>query len=317
MIIVKKLFFLLIIISAFWLVIKKQDLQVPLDLLSVQQWLQLIGLQFLTMFLIHIQWARLSKQIELKISQWQLLTVNMLGNCVDFLTPSMKAGSELTKVVWLNKNTTITKEKATSLVLIQKSISMTVFGFIAAYSCFTVNIDILSSVTNHNGLLYFTGLLFVLVAMVIIIKKIKNKIKPFIDQLCQHFRRLIAHPYFMIEQVLLSVAIWFIFPYKLSLLLDIYQIKLSISVVIGVTFISYAVGMLPLLPGGMGSFESTLVLLLRSFEISYTISIAIALLFRFITYWLQLVISLLYLLGRRMVKWYLNKKSRISSHYVT
>ncbi|WP_017471686.1 lysylphosphatidylglycerol synthase transmembrane domain-containing protein [Amphibacillus jilinensis] len=314
---VKKLFFLLIVISAFWLVIKKQDLEVPLDLLSIQQWFQLIGLQLLTMALIHIQWARLSKQIELQVSQWHLLTVNMLGNCVDFLTPSMKAGSELTKVVWLNQNTTITKEKATSLVLIQKSISMTVFILIAAYSCFTVNIDILSSVTHHNGPLYFTGLLFVLVAMVIVIKKFKNKIKPFIDQLCQHFRRLFARPYFMVEQVLLSVVVWLIFPYKLSLLLDIYDIKLSISVIIGVTFISYTVGMLPLLPGGIGSFESTLVLLLRSLGISYTISIAIALLFRFITYWLQLVISLLYLLGGRIVKWYLSKKSRISSHYVT
>ena len=60
------------------------------------------------------------------------------------------------------------------------------------------------------------------------------------------------------------------------------------------TFISYMVGMIPLLPGGLGGFEATMTSLLIVMQINSNDALAITLLFRFITFWFVVLISLLY-----------------------
>jgi uncharacterized protein (TIRG00374 family) len=52
--------------------------------------------------------------------------------------------------------------------------------------------------------------------------------------------------------------------------------------------------MIPLLPGGVGSFEATMTSLLIAMHITHGQALAITLLFRFITFWFVILISLLY-----------------------
>ena len=96
------------------------------------------------------------------------------------------------------------------------------------------------------------------------------------------------------RQFFLSLFIWTLFPVKMVLLVHLFTSNLNPIFLTEVTFISYLVGMIPLLPGGIGSFEATMTSLLIIMGIKQSDALAITLLFRFITFWFVILISLLY-----------------------
>lgn len=62
-----------------------------------------------------------------------------------------------------------------------------------------------------------------------------------------------------------------------------------------VTYLTYMIGMLPLLPGGVGTFEGSMAIFLTPFSVGLYSSIACAFILRFITYWLVFLISGVYM----------------------
>ena len=98
----------------------------------------------------------------------------------------------------------------------------------------------------------------------------------------------------MYKQILLSFSIWILFPVKMILLVHLFTTNHDWVFLTEVTFISYMVGMIPLLPGGIGGFEATMTSLLMAMKINPNDALAIALLFRFITFWFVILISILY-----------------------
>lgn len=67
--------------------------------------------------------------------------------------------------------------------------------------------------------------------------------------------------------------------------------SLNFLILIAVVFISYFVGMLPILPGGLAVFEGSMTGLLMMMHLPYKNSLAISLVFRFITYWFVMLLS--------------------------
>lgn len=55
------------------------------------------------------------------------------------------------------------------------------------------------------------------------------------------------------------------------------------------------IAMIPVMPGGLGTFEGSFVLLLAPMSIPFDMGLALALVLRFVTFWFVFIISGLYL----------------------
>ena len=87
-----------------------------------------------------------------------------------------------------------------------------------------------------------------------------------------------------ILQFVLALLIWAIFPLKLVLLIFPYTHAIPSLVLFGTTFVSYFAGMIPLLPGGLGTFEATMSGILTAYGLTLNQAVAITIVFRFITF---------------------------------
>ena len=93
----------------------------------------------------------------------------------------------------------------------------------------------------------------------------------------------------------LSIFIWLLYPAKMYILAV--QITPDVNAVyIGaVAFVSYMVAMLPIFPGGLGGFEGTMSGLLAAMGFIISDAAVITILFRFITFWFVMLVSLAYI----------------------
>ncbi|NLW56818.1 MAG: flippase-like domain-containing protein [Firmicutes bacterium] len=104
-----------------------------------------------------------------------------------------------------------------------------------------------------------------------------------------------------ILQFVLALLIWAIFPLKLILLIFPHNNSIPLLVLFGTTFVSYFAGMIPLLPGGLGTFETTMSGLLTIYGLPLNQAVAITIVFRFITFWFVLLLSLLLIGSERII----------------
>ena len=96
--------------------------------------------------------------------------------------------------------------------------------------------------------------------------------------------------------MILSLIIWNLFPLKAYLVSAYLSINISYIPILAVTYLTYMIGMVPLLPGGLGSFEASAVLFLSSMGIETYEALAFTLIFRFITFWFVFLVSGIYVL---------------------
>lgn len=97
-------------------------------------------------------------------------------------------------------------------------------------------------------------------------------------------------------QLILSLVIWNLFPLKAYLVCVYLSIDINYIPILAITYLTYMIGMVPLLPGGLGSFEASAVLFLSSMGVTAYESLAFALIFRFITFWFVFLVSVIYIL---------------------
>lgn len=144
-------------------------------------------------------------------------------------------------------------------------------------------------------------------------EKIVTFLAKWLNNFNQHSKKLKTKPFEIALQFFLSFTIWLIYPLKLFILLGGFRsninhisltdfgtmsgfaanggFSLNFLILIAVVFISYFVGMLPILPGGLAVFEGSMTGLLMMMHLPYKNSLAISLVFRFITYWFVMLLS--------------------------
>lgn len=271
----------------------------------------LLGLQLVTQFSLNYQWYRLCKVLGIPVSFKKLLVVNSYGTVVDAANPGEKVGGEVARVVQLNKILNLNTNQSTSLVTIQKSlslVSLVILNIVAAI--FLSNkVSFLSSLYARITLIaVLVAFAFFLIYALLFTPKLNEKvqriksngkvatwIKLWIEDFSKNTRTISDRPREWIFQFILSLAIWALFPLKLFIIVSRYT-TINIFVLFAITFISYFAAMIPLLPGGIGTFEATMSGMLMAYSLSVEGAMAISLIFRFITFWFVALFSLIIIL---------------------
>lgn len=277
---------------------------IPVSLL-----LTLIGLQIVTQLLLNYQWYRLSKVLGWNTLFLKLLVVNAYGMVADAITPGEKVGGEVVRVVKLNSCLGYSTGQSTILVTIQKALSLSALVILNMMVVLTMADHVFFLQAWPVRLLIFMLLIAIGVFLFFLlfrtnslsrrmarIKTSRRWLLRFIDWVSDF-----AHQTESIRQkrgewglqFVLSVLIWAIFPFKLILLVLPHTSSIPVLVLFGTTFVAYFAAMIPLLPGGLGTFEATMSGILTAYGLLLNQAVAVTIVFRFITFWFLLLVSLL------------------------
>ncbi len=278
---------------------------------SLLGFIALLFLQVISQLLVNYQWCRISKIMGGENNFFKMLYINTRGMIIECVTPGVKVGGEVTRGILLKKELNYSTQEAATLVTIERMLSFSSF--------FLINIFAFAHISNEfeifqavfiKVIIYFflIALLGILILIFACSSSLENRIrtsnprykwsdviKQFMLSLLSNIKVLKSIKGEIYKQFLLSLIIWIIFPMKMILLVHLFTSNYDPIFLAEVTFISYLVGMIPLLPGGIGSFEATMASLLMVMEIKSGNALAITLLFRFITFWFVILISLLYI----------------------
>lgn len=291
--------------------------QLPLPIM-----LLLIALQLLTQLALNYQWYRLCKSLNMKTSFFRLLVANSYGVIADAITPGEKVGGEVVRVVQLKRMLGYGTDQSASLTAIQKSISIfaLVLLNIAALAALSGRIGFLQAAAAKTVLiLILAALALFLLSMVFYTDKINSfmqrlpfngktarGIKKWMMGFASDTKQISSQPKRWIFQLLLSFGIWALFPMKLFILVSQYTV-VNIFVLYAVTFISYFAAMIPILPGGLGTFEGTMSGLLLVYGLTPEEAVAVSLVFRFVTFWFVVLLSAAVILLWKLLS-YIRKK---------
>lgn len=268
--------------------------------------LTLVALQIFTQLLISYQWYRLVNKLNYTGRFHQMFLANSYGNFYDSITPGSKVGGEFRKVFFLTNELNYNIHQSTTLVSIQKSFSF--FALLAlsgiAFIILSLNINFLHNIVYRLSLIAMFIIMSYLVFQVLFNSKnlsdklnkknlqstVGKKITVWISELANSMQLLKSNRFEILVQLIISLAIWILYPLKMYILISQYA-DISIILVFPVVFISYFTGMLPITPGGLGTFEGTMSNLFELANIEFSIAVTISVIFRFITFWFVFFLS--------------------------
>lgn len=234
----------------------------------------LLLLQAITQLILGVQWYRLVYCFSNVKSFYKVMYILCSGTVIEALTPGAKIGGEFTRYHYLKKELSISKADATKIIVVQKCISMSVLFTISIlsfiYIFFTLSIAMsLFMKIASIGLALF--LLFFLISLLFFSKYLLKCISFFnlthskVAIMIQSYHdsiQLIDTKEWII-QYCISLFVWIIFPMKMVILVSSLQVELSFIVLFAITMTCYSIGTLPITPGGLGTFEASLITLLQ------------------------------------------------------
>lgn len=290
----------------------------PVHIISI-----LILLQIITQLALNYQWYRICKVLGLKASFFRLLAINAYGMVADAVTPGEKVGGEVARVVQMNSMLGYDTKQSTSIVTIQKSLSLTALVVLNGVAVVTLSshIDFLKPVFTRIILYLILGALTVFFIFMLFFtdrlnawvqnRKSENKamlwFKNWMNRFAEDTKAISVRKSEWAIQLLLSFVIWILFPVKLIILVSQYG-KVGVFVLLAATFVSYFAAMIPLLPGGLGTFESAMSGILIVYGLTMQEAVAVSLIFRFVTFWFVVLFSLCVIAAWKISQYIKRKK---------
>ena len=277
----------------------------------------LILLQVGSQALLNYQWFRLAKVVGLPLSFAKMLFINSQGSVVESITPGVKIGGEVTRAFYLSKILPCSSEEAGSVVALQKIFSLSAFFLINLFSVLYLA-DQVPFLRSLYIRVFIYGVLLTFLAIFAVAFWAPKQATEFLQcqkpaeaKLAKWFRNFLLILFNYTDslqkkrkesflQFLLSMFIWVIYPIKMYILTVQFSLEINPVYICAITFVSYMVAMVPIFPGGLGSFEATMSGLLLIAGLSIGEASVISIVFRFITFWFVFLASFGYAVGYKM-----------------
>ena len=286
-------------------------------------------LQVFTLGLTAFQWHFMLKKAGATCSPGMAFAVTMAGNYVESVTPAAKLGGESARIYLFHQRTGLSYERLAGILLALKYFSLLPFVALVAISLglafWRYELPLFVP-----GAFVLLALFFL--ATWWLHKKggpgtdpagagslIKNDrpgretgpdqnviLEKSAGKICKKYRAIVAFTakasadsrYLVnfrerIALIFISALIWSLYPLKVYIVCHMLFIDADFLTVAMVTYTAYMISMVPLLPGGLGSFEGSMALLFSMGGLSPASGLTIALLTRLATYWFPLLLSAL------------------------
>ncbi len=252
-----------------------------------------------------------------RISFGRVFLINQAGGLIESLTPSVKFGGEAAKLYLFRKATGISSQGLAGTLMMHKFLTMAPFVFLCLMLFYpalhyfelplSFHVSLFLLVLLCTGLGWFCcgcrthGSSELLRAdtdagrytgSAGLIKRLCSRAGFFFSRARLEAANLLSARQ-TLGIMLVSLLIWVFYPLKVYLACHFLGLEVH-PLIIGLgTLFAYMISMLPLLPGGLGTYEAGMTMFLTLGGLSPAEGLAVSLLSRLTTFWFPLLLSAL------------------------
>lgn len=280
-----------------------------------------IAVQVFTYFLYTLRWQILNKITDRDVSIRKLLPMVLVGLAVNNITPSGRGGGEPVRAYILAKQEDCPMEETFATVVADRALDT--FPFV-----------VLAALTIAAMALYFDFELWLLIVMVVAVivivlvlliliymcinpefgkrvdgwiiglvrrfykknsAELEEKIHEVIFGFQDTMKILISNKKGLYYTIPLSFLIWIFEIVRVYLVFLAFGANVNIIVIGEVFIVACLVGMIPLLPGGLGAIDGIMIIFYSAAGIPSSISAAATVIERLISFWMATIIGLVIL----------------------
>lgn len=278
-----------------------------------------VFIQIFTYYLYTLRWKIINEMVDINVGIKKLIPIMLVGLCINNITPSGRGGGEPVRAYILSKKIKIPMEQSFATVIADRALDT--FPFI-----------VLAIVTIISVTFYFSLdpiLIFLMVIAVVIIvavlllliymsinKKFGKKVNNWIFKLTRRFYKkdpmnlekkihelvngfqdtmnlLISNKRIRNLALPLSFFIWGFEILRVYIVFLAFGANVS-PIIIGEVFIMASlIGMIPVLPGGLGAVDGVMILFYAAAGVPTSLSAAATVIERLISFWMATAIGLI------------------------
>ena len=280
-----------------------------------------IATQVFTYFLYTLRWQILNNLTEMDVSIKELLPMVLVGLAVNNITPSGRGGGEPVRAYVLAKRKNYQFEETFATVVADRALDTFPFVVLAAMTIAAMalyfDFDLWLLIVMVVAVIVIVVVLIVLIYMCInpgfgqrvegwIIglvrrfykknsEELESKIHDGIFGFQDTMKLLISNKKVMSYTIPLSFVIWLFEILRVYLVFLAFGANVSLITIGEVFIVASLVGMIPLLPGGLGAIDGIMIVFYSAAGISTSISAAATVVERLISFWMATIIGLLIL----------------------
>lgn len=320
----KSIFFLgisvLILVVMLWLVGIDQVID-ALKIAKLEFIALAVAMQVFTYFLYSLRWKILNNLVDINVGIKKLIPMILVGLAVNNITPSGRGGGEPVRAYILSREENYPMEETFATVVADRALDTFPFVVLAILTIigmtFYFNFDLWLIVLMIAAVIVIVAILVLLIYMCInpgfgkrvdgwIIglvrrfykknsEELEEKIHGVINGFQDTMKMVISDKKVLFYALPLSFVIW-IFE-----IIRVYFVFLAFGavvspVVIGEVFIlACLVGMIPLLPGGLGAVDGIMIVFYSAAGITASISAAATVIERLISFWMTTILGMVIL----------------------
>lgn len=269
-------------------------------------------LEFLILWLLTLRWSITTRAVSIDVRKRHLFPMLLVGMAINNLTPSARGGGEPVRAYMLGKYSRASMESSFATVIADRGLDTFPFIFLAI-------LTIVGIVLYFNLALWMVALLIISVVIVVaafflalyvsvdresgerivnwalgIVKrfyrrncaKIEARVRGALREFQSTMRIMLADRNVLIYGIPLSFILWFLEILRVYLIFAAFGAPVSILVIAEVFILATLIGMIPLLPGGLGAVDGIMIVFYSAAGVSPSVSAAVTVVERLISFWM-------------------------------
>ena len=280
-----------------------------------------IVIEFIIIALWNTRWSLICKSLHIPHQQLSLFAMTIVGLAINDLTPSGRSGGEPVRAYLLSRSSNEHFKTTFASVMGDKLLDTLPFMVLAIFAI-SYLILYLHLGTTLFMLLLVSLVLFVLALVFIIFfcineevgmkaihwvfRQVRRFTKRDFDKYEERavsslvgfqssLRLLMQDRHLMLITTAISFLVWFLELVRVYVVFLAFGVQVSLGMVASVFLVSSLIGIIPILPGGLGSIDGVMILLYSMAGIPAGISTAATLVERMISLWMVIIIGVILL----------------------
>lgn len=263
------------------------------------------------------RWAVTTSSLGISIKRRHLLPMLLVGLAINNLTPSGRGGGEPVRAYILGKYSQSPTEKAFATVIADRGLDTFPFIALAVITIITavlyINLPQWMVITLIVCLIVLIILFCLALYMSLnrefgnrtirwvlrILKRISSKMHSKVEQRAIHavggfqdsMKIMVSDRKVLLYGIPLSFLIWALEILRVYVVFMALNINAPLEIIAAVFVISTLIGMIPLLPGGLGAVDGMMILLYSYAGIPPSVSAAATLVERLISFWMTTILG--------------------------
>ena len=311
----------LVILAAMIVFVGPDQIITALQTANINYVILAVVIQFVILGLWNTRWSVICKSLDIPHSQLSLFAMNIVGLAINDLTPSGRSGGEPVRAYLLSKSSSESFKRTFATVMGDKIFDTFPFMVLAIFAIAYLMLYLHLS-TAIFSLLLLALIIFILALVFIVyicinetvgirtIGWIFRQVRRFTSRDLDDYedqakssligfqsslKYLMKDRKLLVEATIISFVVWFMELLRVYVVFMAFGVHVSLGMIAAVFLVSTLIGIIPALPGGLGSIDGVMILLYSMAGISASVSTAATLVERMISLWMVIIIGVILL----------------------